>query len=150
MPVLSNARHERFAQALAQGKSATEALEVAGFKPNRRNTTRLKTKEDVAARVAELQERGAAKTEITLAGLTERLVRIADTAEALQEPAGLAVSRAALMDAAKLNGLVVERKEVRSGSLDELPADEQQRLGEALREELARRLGGAREGATAH
>jgi hypothetical protein len=31
MAVLANMRHEKFAQALAEGKSATEAYEVAGY-----------------------------------------------------------------------------------------------------------------------
>jgi phage terminase small subunit len=35
MPVLKNARHEKFAQALAKGKSATDAYNEAGFKPHR-------------------------------------------------------------------------------------------------------------------
>src|SRR5215831_11857842 len=34
MPALSNHRHEKFAQALAQGKNATEAHQEAGYKPS--------------------------------------------------------------------------------------------------------------------
>ena len=55
MPVLSNARHEAFAQALAKGKSADAAYEMAGFKANRGNATRLKANESIQKRVAELQ-----------------------------------------------------------------------------------------------
>jgi phage terminase small subunit len=35
MPVLSNPKHERFAQELAKGKTADEAYQLAGCKPNR-------------------------------------------------------------------------------------------------------------------
>jgi phage terminase small subunit len=34
MPILSNPRHEKFAQAFARGKSATEAHKEAGYKPS--------------------------------------------------------------------------------------------------------------------
>ncbi len=34
MGILPNARHERFAQNVVKGMSATEAYEKAGYKPN--------------------------------------------------------------------------------------------------------------------
>jgi phage terminase small subunit len=111
MPVLSNPRHEKFSQELAKGQTPESAYEAAGFKPARQNAHRLMTKDDVAGRVRELQERAAAKTELTVASITERLIRIADEAQALGEASGLAVARASMMDAAKLNGLIVERTE---------------------------------------
>jgi phage terminase small subunit len=110
MPILSNPRHERFAQELAKGKSATEAMEEAGFK-DPRNSTRLTKNDEIRARVAELQERGAARTETTVAGITERLKSIADKAEALGDAPGFSVARAAMVDVAKINGLVIERTE---------------------------------------
>ena len=48
-------RHERFAQALAAGETATAAYKLAGYKPDRRNASRLTTNDDIKARVAELQ-----------------------------------------------------------------------------------------------
>jgi phage terminase small subunit len=42
MGTLANQRHERFAQALAQGKSATEAYALAGYKANDGNASRMK------------------------------------------------------------------------------------------------------------
>lgn len=56
MPVLRNARHEAFAQALAKGKSATEAHALAGYSPNRGNAATLKQNESIQKRVAELLE----------------------------------------------------------------------------------------------
>lgn len=65
MPVLSNPRHERFAQELAKGTEAGEAYRQAGFKPNPGNARRLKLDEAVKKRVealllerAEIHERG--------------------------------------------------------------------------------------------
>lgn len=57
MPVLSNAKHERFAQGLATGLSASEAYEEAGFKPSRSNASVLKSQQNIVDRVDELLER---------------------------------------------------------------------------------------------
>lgn len=114
MSALSNARWERFAQELAKGKSASEAYTLAGYAANEGNAGRLNRNEQVRARVSELKERAALRTELTLVSITERLVAIADKAEALGEAAGFSVARAAMMDAAKLNGHVVDRSENRN------------------------------------
>ena len=54
MPFLANARHERFAQELAAGKTATEAYELAGFKPNRHNAATLAHKHHISDRTREI------------------------------------------------------------------------------------------------
>src|SRR5713226_5785032 len=58
MPPLPNQRHELFAQALAGGKSASAAYRSAGYKcaPHkaRGHGHRLRTREDIAARIHEL------------------------------------------------------------------------------------------------
>lgn len=112
MAALKNARHERFAQELAKGETADAAYEMAGFKANRGNATRLKANESVAKRVAEIQGKAAERTEITVADITDRLLKIAKKAEGQSEAAMLQVARASLMDAAKLNGLVIDRSKV--------------------------------------
>ena len=61
MAILTNPRHEKFAQVLAAGESAAEANERAGYKPNYGNAVRLKRYEKVATHVAELQSRGTAR-----------------------------------------------------------------------------------------
>lgn len=73
MPVLDNQRHEAFAQALAQGKSATEAYELAGFKPSRHHASRLATKGNVQARVAELQGMAADRVVVDRAWVLSKL-----------------------------------------------------------------------------
>lgn len=55
MPTLTNSRHERFAQELAKGKSASEAYTLAGFKPNTGNASTLKGTQSILKRVAEIQ-----------------------------------------------------------------------------------------------
>jgi phage terminase small subunit len=123
MPALRNARHERFAQELSKGKSQTEAYEQAGYRPSRSAAARLAADVNICARVSEIAERVAVRTELTVAAVTDRLLRIADVAEKTGVEVGptgeatasssrhLGVARAALMDAAKLNGLVIEKSE---------------------------------------
>lgn len=111
MAALKNTRHERFAQELAKGKSQAEAYAEAGYTPSEPNASRLTRNDKVQARVAELQDRAAARTEITVAGITDRLLKIAEKGEQSKAAPMLSVARAALMDAAKLNGLVIEKGE---------------------------------------
>ena len=56
---LENARHERFAQGVASGMSATEAYDEAGYSENRGNASVLKAKQIIAERVDELLDLGA-------------------------------------------------------------------------------------------
>lgn len=76
MATLQNPRHEKFAQALAKGKTADEAYQAAGFRPNRGNATRLKAKESVVKRVEELVGKGAEKAEATVERVLKELSRI--------------------------------------------------------------------------
>jgi phage terminase small subunit len=76
MPVLDNARHERFAQELALGKTADEAYVLAGFKANRGNATTLKAKQSIQERVAEILQRGAERAEITEEMVLRELAKI--------------------------------------------------------------------------
>src|SRR6266851_4743243 len=58
MPVLRNGRHENFAQQIAAGKSTTDAYLLAGYKSSRlkarQHGYRLRTREDITARIQEL------------------------------------------------------------------------------------------------
>lgn len=73
---LANARHERFAQLLAEGKTADEAYSLAGFTPNRGNASTLKAKQSVRARVDELLSASANRVEITKARVLAELGKI--------------------------------------------------------------------------
>lgn len=114
MPALQNAKHELFAQALAKGKSQVEAYEAAGYqargKSAHESASRLSSTVKVRDRLAELQGRAAARAEITLAGITSDLQRLAVKAEAMEGPGAIQAARQCTMDIAKLHGLIVDHK----------------------------------------
>jgi hypothetical protein len=56
MPPLDNAKHERFAQALAAGKHAVDAYEVAGYRRNRGHASTLRKDPKLLKRVDEILE----------------------------------------------------------------------------------------------
>ena len=133
MAPLTNPRHERFAQEIVQGKSATEAYINAGYdvgsdKSANEAGSRLSRNVKVRARIEELQGKAAVRAEISVARFTEDLLRIAKKAEDLDGAPGLAVSKGAIMDAAKLNGLVIDRKELGApgefADIDKMTTDE--------------------------
>lgn len=116
MAALKNTRHERFAQELAKGKSQAEAYELAGYKASRSAAARLAADVNICERVAALQKGAAERTEITVASITERLLAIAKKGERSKAAPMLSVARASLMDAAKLNGLVIDKAESTAAS----------------------------------
>ena len=110
MAKLENHKHEVFAQELAKGLPSAEAYVNAGYSFNEGNASRLKSNDKVQARVAELQERGAKRAEVTIATLVEELEearRIALSAATPQSGAAVTAS----MGKAKLLGLVVDKTE---------------------------------------
>jgi phage terminase small subunit len=74
---LANLRHERFAQALARGKTATEAYGLAGYKANDGNASRMKGNERISARVQEIVGRAAERAEVSLEQVLRELKAIA-------------------------------------------------------------------------
>ena len=61
MPVLENPQYEKFAQERLKGLKAPDAYVAAGFRPNSGNAHRLNGRECIRQRIAELQEKAAAK-----------------------------------------------------------------------------------------
>jgi hypothetical protein len=121
MSILPNPRHERFAQALAEGKPACAAYEEAGYRRNDGNAVRMKGNENIKIRVGELQEQGAERAVVTLEGL------IADASD-IQIKAlakghySAAVS--ALTVKAKLSGHWVDRTDNKTSNIIYAVADE--------------------------
>ena len=111
MGALANAKHERFAQGLAKGLTQISAYVEAGYGRSEGAASRLSRNVKIEARVAEIQERGALRAEVTVATLTADLLRLRDAGEALKDAAGLSVARNSVMDIAKLNGLVIEKSQ---------------------------------------
>lgn len=115
MPVLTNPKHERFAQGLAKGKTADEAYVLAGYKENRGNAATLKANQSILDRVAELQNAGSMRVEITIASLLQEAGEIQQAAkEAGQHSAAVA----ALTAKAKLAGLWVDKNENTNRNVD--------------------------------
>lgn len=100
MPVLRNAKHEAFAQALAKGMTRDQAYAAAGYKPDRKNAHRLTTNDDIAARVAELSTKIAEKAEWSAADRLLALKRIME-ATAKTDPR---VAVSAIAEANKMQG----------------------------------------------
>jgi phage terminase small subunit len=123
MAALRNAKHERFAQELAKGRTQEEAYREAGYRGDRTTASRLATKDNIQARVLEISEHVALRVEVSLASITDDLARIAATAEAMKDSAGLSVARAAKMDIAKLHGLVIDKARVESHNRTALISD---------------------------
>lgn len=73
MPPLKTARWELMAQGLAQGKTAEAAYEFAGYKPHRGNASRMSANESIQARKAEILEKAAQRTGVTVEWITDRL-----------------------------------------------------------------------------
>jgi hypothetical protein len=118
MPILTNPKHEAFAQALARGTSASAAYVKAGYKENRHNAATLARKEHILTRVGELQEEqlaihqqataeAAASAKVTI----ESLIAEAEAAraKAMSEKGGAAAAVSALTAKAKLAGMWRER-----------------------------------------
>jgi hypothetical protein len=64
MGVLTNGKHEVFAQEIARGTPITKAYVIAGYPANRGNASRLRLHEGVKARIAELRSQKTAAVEL--------------------------------------------------------------------------------------
>lgn len=112
MPALENTRHEKFAQELAKGASAGRAYEAAGYDVEGdhadQSASRLLSRNaKVRERVAELQEKAATRTEITIQSLCDELDEAKELAKANAQPAAMV---AAVMGKAKLTGHIVDKQ----------------------------------------
>ncbi len=127
MPILSNPRHEKFAELLAEGKTAREAYNLSGYRDNRHNAARLKSSEHIAARVLEIQGVAAKSAEISVASLLDELEHARQRADSLGQ---LSASVRAISEKARLAGLVVEQQRIEVVNAD--PYDEATSAEEVL------------------
>lgn len=155
MGMLPNPKHERFAQEIASGKTQGEAYEAAGYKAKdhaaEANGNRLLKNAAIEARVQQLLGRVAQGLVLTKQWVIERLIENADRAmqaEAVKTADGTttgeyryegSVANRALELLGKEIGMFVDRKEVRSGQLDDITPDELGRLRQELVNERSRR-----------
>ena len=140
MPILTNARHERFAQEVAKGKSATEAYATAGYREHRQNAARMMTNDAVQQRVAELQAVGARRTEITIGTLIDEAEEARLLARDVAQPGAMAI---ATKLKAELSGKLVKKVEV--GGPGEFEAMTEQELTTCFVEQLVRLVTGDEE-----
>ena len=106
MPVLTNQRHELFAQALAKGMTQDKAYAVAGYKPDQPHANRLALNGMIKDRVAELQQKGAERAVITV----ESLIAEAEEVRRLAIANGqLPSAIAAIKEKGVLSGVRIER-----------------------------------------
>lgn len=130
MPILSNPRHERFAQELAKGSTAENAYIEAGFKPSRPHASRLATNGNISTRVAEIQSRAASAVGISKEWVIEQLVEHAKLA---REAGDFAPANKAVELLGKELGMFIDRKEVgKPGEFDELTLEQKQERAIAL------------------
>ena len=119
MPMLRNPRHERFAQFLASGKSATDAYELAGYKRSHSNGPALAKTEEISARVAQIntetleRERKTASVAAERAAITRQsLIEKAEAIRAAAMKAGqFSAAVAATKEIGVLSGIRIERSE---------------------------------------
>lgn len=169
MPVLDNAKHERFAQEIVKGASQREAYRTAGY-PTKSDAaadasaSRLLSTAKVAARVAELQEfiseRAVEKSAVSKAWVIAKLVENVERAmtnEPVKDAQGNEtgeykyngnVANRALELIGKEQGMFVDRKEV--GKPGDFDAMSQEELDEFIASEARELLEPPRRGATKH
>jgi phage terminase small subunit len=122
MPILSNPRHERFAQFLAQGKKAVEAYELAGYRRDDGNAVRLTKKPAVTGRVQELTGKTAEKSGVT----AESLMKEAEEARVAAMASGQhSAAVSAIREKGVLSGHRIERREVGPPDSFETMTDEE-------------------------
>lgn len=130
MALLRNPRHELFARTISDGHSATQAHRIAGFSVDRGNAGRLRHRDDVKARIAELTAQKTAAIEIaTLTAAEKAGIDAFWVMRTLRRNCVMAARRgdtAASNRAAELIGkhigLFVERKELQINFVDDSDA----------------------------
>lgn len=131
MPPLQNTRRELFAQYLAEGKTATESMRLAGYKSPPNSSHKFTKNGEIRKRVTELQEQHANCTIITVQGQTEKLEKAYAIAEKLGKPDAMV---GAVREQSVLNGIRIERSE--HGAAGEFAALSDKDLAEQLHTRL--------------
>jgi hypothetical protein len=116
--ILSNTRHEAFANAIARGETIDAAFVGAGYSRNSGNASRLNRKDSIVARVGELkalvqkmQNRSLQAVALNRQWITTQLIEVVFMAKARERP-DLAAANKALNLLGLDCGMFVERKEV--------------------------------------
>lgn len=125
--ILPKAKHEHFAQLVANGETPPKAYVIVGYSEQgaAQSANRLLRDADVSRRIAELRSAVSERViEKTAYGLAEAMREAEDArafAMTLDNPNAVI---AAIALKAKLNGLLIDRKEIRTGPLESTTDDE--------------------------
>lgn len=131
-------KQEAFVREYLLDRNGTRAAIKAGYSAATAEAAASRLLKNVKIRAA--MERTLAASarhlELTVAGVSAKLIALAEKAEEMDGPSALNVARQCVMDAAKLNGLVVETTE----TVARTPEERSARLAQlrAERERLAR------------
>lgn len=117
-------KQEAFVREYLIDMNATRAAERAGYSAAtaKQAGSRLLSDVDIRAAIERHRNAVAERMEVTIASITNRLITLADKAESLDTAPGMGVARQAIMDVAKINGLVVDTSEVLTRSPEERAA----------------------------
>lgn len=133
------AKQEKFCQAIVSGMNQSDAYrhayDASKTKPDVVNVkaSQLMANGKVKVRVAELRKPVVAAVQAkAVYGLEQAMAEAAEAMEICRnkEQGGAMVSAVVLRS--KLNGLLIERKEVRTGPLDDLPVDQLLAMQQAI------------------
>jgi hypothetical protein len=109
VPILKNARHEAFAQALAKGETQADSYVIAGFKACDGHAARLAGNGRIKARVAEILGKAAQRAEVTIQSLADDLDEAQLLAHEVGQPSAIV---AAVIGKARLFGMIVDKRDV--------------------------------------
>lgn len=123
MGVLKNARHERFAQAIATGKTVTEAYVIAGYKDNDGNASKMAAKPEITGRVKEITGKGAELAQVTVASIIVELEEARALAAELDMPAPMIAASLGKAKVANLNPDRVELTGKDGGPIETVVSD---------------------------
>lgn len=133
-----NHRQAAFAREYCIDKNATQAAIRAGYSAKTAHSSgpRLLENVEVRAEIERTLAASAERVELTVAGVSSKLLALAEKAEGMDGSGAVNVARQCLMDAAKLNGLVVDTQE----QVTRTPEERAARLAmlRAERERIAR------------
>ena len=155
--ILKNAKHEHFAQLVSNGENATRAYVLAGYSENgaKQSARRMLTNADLCARIAYLRSIKEAKhaeavTKVVADAAIDKawvlnelieVVKMAKQAEPVRDAEGnpigeykqnLAAANKSLELLGKELGMFIDRSEVRSGRLDDVPIAELEAIDQAI------------------
>ena len=111
---LKNQRHEKFAQAVAEGKTN---VQVAGYKENIGNASTLACRPEIKERVNQIKVEAAAAAQVTVRRVVTELARVAftDITEAMEIIGGKVRIKDTAQWSANLRAAVAEISDGREG-----------------------------------